>query len=278
MRWVMYALAVLTLAPPAFAQDFDILRGSEPVGYPTYTNWSGFYVGGQFSYSDANADFSRTTQPLVASSLIELALETDDMPSEWPVLGKGSTDALGFGGFAGYNTQWQNLILGLEANFTHSPMTVTASVSPILGRIVNAGSLEYSVNLSGTGRLSVADYASLRARAGYVIGHFLPYGFVGLVLGDGSYAVTSEIYGQQSSASPPVIPCTPSSTCVNYDFLNGAARNGVLMYGFSVGGGLDYAVTQNIFLRGEFEFVQFAPITNIVASIISSRVGLGYRF
>ena len=47
---------------------------------------------------------------------------------------------------------------------------------------------------------------------------------------------------------------------------------------FPVGGGLDWAITQNIFLRGEFEFVQFAPIANIVASIVSGRIGAGFKF
>lgn len=279
MRWVICTLLILGLAPRAFAQDFDILRGSESVGPAAFTNWSGFYLGGQFSYGNLNADFSGATQPLVASSLIELALEADAAPSQWPVLGNGSTDASGFGGFAGYNTQWQNLILGVEANYTHTSLTATASESPVLGRLVTAGSAEYSVNLLGTGTLSVTDYGSLRARAGYVLNNFLPYGFVGFVLGSGNYAVTSEIYGQQSTASPPVIPCSPpSTTCVNYDFANSATKNGALLYGFSVGGGLDYALTQNIFLRGEFEYVQFAPIANIVASIISAHAGVGVKF
>ena len=68
MRRVICALAVLVFASPAFAADLDldILRGSQPVGPATFTRWSGFYVGGQFGYGDANADFSSATQPLVA--------------------------------------------------------------------------------------------------------------------------------------------------------------------------------------------------------------------
>ncbi len=122
MRWVVGALVVLGFAPSAFAADFDILRGAEPVGPPSYTNWSGFYFGGQGSYSHRNGGIfpSQATGPLVAQSLIELVLEADDHPSQWPVLGKGNTDAAGFGGFVGYNSQWQNLILGVEGNYTHS--------------------------------------------------------------------------------------------------------------------------------------------------------------
>jgi site-specific DNA recombinase len=43
-------------------------------------------------------------------------------------------------------------------------------------------------------------------------------------------------------------------------------------------GGLDWALTQNIFVRGEFDFVQFAPISNISLALIGGRVGAGYKF
>jgi opacity protein-like surface antigen len=48
--------------------------------------------------------------------------------------------------------------------------------------------------------------------------------------------------------------------------------------GYTVGAGLDWALTPNIFARGEFEFVQFAPITNIAVSVASGRVGAGFKF
>ncbi len=61
MRWVICAVFVLALAPSAFADDLDILRGSQTVGPATFTRWSGFYAGGHFTYSSANADFSKAT-------------------------------------------------------------------------------------------------------------------------------------------------------------------------------------------------------------------------
>ncbi len=33
-----------------------------------------------------------------------------------------------------------------------------------------------------------------------------------------------------------------------------------------------------LFLRGEFEFIQFAPITNINVPIVNGRVGAGFKF
>jgi opacity protein-like surface antigen len=278
MRLVMCALSVSAFAPRALADDLDVLRGALPVAPATFTRWSGFYVGGQASYGNANADFSNATQPLLAYSLRELTLEAQQAPSQWPVLGSAGNRAAGYGGFVGYNTQWQDLVLGVEGNYTHASFAATASPTPI-ARIVSAGGSSYSVTVSGTGALDVTDYGSLRARAGWVLGNFLPYGFAGFVMGSGDYSVTTHVYGQQNSASPAYFPCDPElQTCVDYDYSNSAGQNGVLLYGFSAGGGIDWAVTPNVFVRGELEFVQFAPINNIPVYIVNARVGLGLKF
>ena len=116
MRRVICALTVLALASPAFAADLDldILRGSQPVGPATFTRWSGFYVGGQIGYSDANAAFSTATQPAWHTTVCaKPTLENENSRiDQWPVLGSGTSDAVGYGGFVGYNTQWQDLVLG----------------------------------------------------------------------------------------------------------------------------------------------------------------------
>lgn len=292
MRWVISALLVLGLVPRAFAADLDLdaLRGSEPVGPALFTNWSGFYFGGQGSYSNTNADFSSATRPLVASSLIELALEQDVGVSNWPFLGSGSSHAAGFGAFAGYNMQYQDLIVGVEANYTHSGATVSANQTPILNRLVSAGGLPWLVNVSGSGSLTINDVGEVRLRAGYIVNNFLPYGFVGFALATANYQVTSCVYGQQDPSGINVptgcgqqqsfTACATAAapSCVGIAFPNSASKTDALLYGFSVGGGVDYAMTRNFFLRGEFEYLQFDAIANIVASQIIGRVGVGLRF
>src|ERR1044071_2339064 len=172
MRWVVVVLFVLNLAPRAFAADLDILRGSEPVGPAFFTNWSGFYAGGHFDFGSTTADFSGATHPLISSGLTQLQLENEIMPSEWPVLGSASTSATGFGGFVGYNMQFQDLIIGVEGNYTHAPATLRASASPILDRIVSVGTLLYSVNVTGSATLTPTDVGSLRMRAGYIVNNW----------------------------------------------------------------------------------------------------------
>ena len=96
MRWVISALFVLGLVPQALAADLDldVLRGSEPVGPALYTNWTGFYVGGDVGYSDSNADFSGATQPSIAYVLRDTALENTSHPSDLPVLGTADQSGL----------------------------------------------------------------------------------------------------------------------------------------------------------------------------------------
>ena len=76
MRWVVCVALLLALVPRAFAGDYDILRGAQPVGPATFTRWSGFYAGGQYGWSDANADFSNATSGPVAFALRITTLES----------------------------------------------------------------------------------------------------------------------------------------------------------------------------------------------------------
>ena len=65
---------------------------------------------------------------------------------------------------------------------------------------------------------------------------------------------------------------------VNLQLRYSARKMRALVWLLASAAALDWALTPNIFLRGEFEYVQFAPIANIVASIATARVGAGFKF
>jgi opacity protein-like surface antigen len=277
MRWVVCALVVLGFASPAVADDFGILRGSETVGPATFTRWSGFYVGGQIGYGDANADFSGATQAPIAYALRETYLENDIAPSQWPVLLSTTNGATSYGGFAGYNTQWQDLILGIEGNFNRAVFSLVAPSTPIARTATDSTGSTYALSVSGTGSMTTVDFATLRARAGWVVGNFLPYAFAGAALGVADTSVSASVSGVEYTSGSTSI-CTASQPCYPFSFTTNNSRNSELLYGFAVGGGLDVALTPNVFVRGEFEYVQFAPVSGIVAGIASARVGAGLKF
>ena len=162
MRWVFCLLMLFGMASSALAADYDlpILRGSSQppapvvtVGPATFTRWSGIYFGGVVSYNNSNTDFVNATAPLIHFSLRSTTLEQQAQPSTIAVLGKGSDNTVGGGAFFGYNTQWQDLILGVEATYNYTNLNTTAPASAI-ARTFPA--VSDAVALSATGRMSLA--------------------------------------------------------------------------------------------------------------------------
>jgi outer membrane immunogenic protein len=277
MRWVICALLMLGFAPRAFAQDFDILRGSESVGPATFNNWSGFYLGGQWGYTDAFGDFSNATSGPIAFALRETALENNVAPSNWPVLGNVSGGQQSFGGFFGYNTQWQDLTLGVEVDLEHTAFALNATGYPISRMVSDDAGNTYDLTLNGSGSLNDVNYLTLRGRAGWILGNFLPYGFIGLAVGEGNLAVTATASGIQNPPSGGGT-CSPANNCVPFSFTATVGRADDVLYGGAVGAGVDIAIMRNVFLRSEFEYLRFAPVSNVVVGATTIRIGGGLKF
>lgn len=271
MRWVICALVVLALPTSAFAADLDILRGSEPVGPGTYFNWSGFYFGGQIGLADVNADFANSTSGPIAYALRESALELTSQPSALVALGTLSHYDTAFGGFAGFNSQWQDLMLGIEANYNLAAHMMNAPSSPIERSNFSDGlGNTYTVGISATGAISSLNYGSVRARAGWIVGNFMPYGFAGVALGVADINVTANVCIQKEP------PDACSNTAIFFTATGG--RNTAMLYGFVVGGGMDVALTHHLFLRGEWDYTQFAAFDSIPIAIYSARLGAAVKF
>ena len=245
-------------------------------------NWRGFYIGGQFGYSDGSADFTKSTQAPIAYSLRELTLESEFSPSNWPVLGTANHGAAGFGGFVGYNYQYERGILGIEANYDQASLSFFAPNSPI-SRVTpadNSGNV-YSVNITGSGRVTDLDYGTVRARGGWALGNFLPYGFVGVAIGRANVNITETTSGVQTPTLCGGVACVPPATPpapTPFSFPGTAGHNSEWLYGVTVGAGLDVALTRNVFVRAEYEYVQFVPVASTLISINTARVGAGIKF
>jgi opacity protein-like surface antigen len=198
----------------ASAQEFEIptLRGTSSfvpdAPGPLYVpRWSGFYVGGQVGWGVASMNFATATQDLVAHALRNLALENEQHPSQWQVLGKSDTGAGSVGAFLGYNIGWESLILGVELNYNHTNFSSDAPISP-LARVTSAGGNTYLVNLTGSASMRITDYGSLRARAGYITGNFMPYAMAGAAWGRADLARSATASGLENPP-PATLPPTP---------------------------------------------------------------------
>jgi outer membrane immunogenic protein len=283
-------------AQAADLPDLPILRGSFPEGLSASTrNWEGWYVGGQADYSSASTDFSRSvvglTNFMFRSSVLQTPL------SQISLLSKTAPQGGGFGVFAGRNYQWDDAVFGLEANYTYLTNLASSSTNSISRAIVNPSGENppsghthtYNVTLAGNAAVQIKDVITLRGRAGWATGNFLPYVFGGVAVGrmDVARSVTSfgNLQDDYDVTTQTVIGLQTISTTVHHtDFYQlptlgqKEERTNSIVAGWTGGLGLEYMLWGNVFMRGEWEYIKFLSVKDTVVSMNSLRAGIGYKF
>jgi opacity protein-like surface antigen len=280
-RWFV-ALCLIGLTSTARAGEFELptLRGTSEFvpASPRYFRWSGFYAGGQFGTTSASVDFGDAAKTLIETILRHTQLEEEFHPSEWSQLPNGGDRSNTMGGFVGFNTQWQDVILGIEANYNR--LTLESSATDSISRIVTMSDFNYAVTVTSGATYQLTDYGSLRVRAGWVMGQFLPFAAVGVAAARGSYSRFASVsYPAPTYAlAPPIPPESPPPTPPGFGPVSESqSRNNTIIWGYSLGGGLDFAIMPNMFVRAEYEFVAL-PIAGMQMNLQNVRVGGGLKF
>jgi outer membrane immunogenic protein len=260
-------------AQAADMPDLPFLRGSFTDGLSTATvNWGGAYIGGHASHGAADMDFTNSGKDLLEKLLNNVDLEAQFNISQWPLAGKAHTQSSGFGGFIGYNFQFTEAIIGVELNYTHGNFFGSNSGSQ--SRVFQFPT-DYvtSATASSSASMKITDYGSLRARAGYPVGNFLPYGFVGLALGQANINRRADVdlRYQYVGATLPPLP--------NYGGAWGMTdnANSHFITGFAGGVGIDIMMYAGLFLRAEWEHLRFSA-KDVETSVNTVKAGLGYKF
>jgi outer membrane immunogenic protein len=283
MRWVICALVVLIAPTGARAGDFDVLRGAQPVGYASYTRWSGFYAGGLIGEEFDGADF-RNVGASEITTISGLDAGFDGIPlSSFPRLSSLNTESPSYSAFAGYNYQFESAVVGFELTFTKTSFNASIDDVESHSYFQTANNTLYlaKYNVTTSASAQVEDYGTVRGRLGWAFGNFLPYGFGGVAISqiNAAKSVNVNYCGAESpytcTSPPPGVP-PPAQIGGNWTLSN--ENNGKWYFGYVAGLGLDYALTQNLFLRGEFQYIQFGAPDNIRLSASSVRVGAGVKF
>ena len=241
-----------SVAQAADMPDLPFLRGSFTEGLSaTSVNWQGFYVGGQVSYGSVTSKVASG----VNSDLQATFIPPNNVSYNWQPLGSAHGNTTGYGAFVGYNSQWDDVVVGFEANYIHDGFrSVTNSVG--LRYEADNVTLQSVTNSNATVKLS--DFGSLRVRGGYVMGCFLPYLFAGTGLG-------GQTVDRTVSASPD--PLRPGTS---------AASKTKLVFGYSAGAGIDVMLVGGLFVRAEYEYRRVT--SDVESNINTERAGLGYKF
>jgi outer membrane immunogenic protein len=252
MRRLLLAAVVFGSASGAQAADMpEFLRGSFTDGLTTTRAvWQGYYVGGQTDWGSIdswvpagiNSDMQSTFLPPVGVTY------------NWRPLGRAHHLNGGLGAFAGYNSQWEDVVVGLEGNYIHGGFRANSNST---GYTYNPD-LSVASTTHSNATVRISDFGSLRVRAGYIWGCALPYGFLGAGLG-------SQTVERSVSAVPgPQLPGWITDTKTK------------LVYGYSAGFGVDIMVAGGVFTRLEYEYQRVTA--DIDSSINTVRLGVGYRF
>jgi opacity protein-like surface antigen len=120
--------------------------------------------------------------------------------------------------------------------------------------------------------MKVTDYGSLRVRGAYAVDGFLPYGFVGIALGQANInrRADADIYYRYVGATVPPLPDLAGAYSLTDD------KNSHFIWGFAGGLGVDVMLYSGLFFRAEWEYLRFT--TKVDTTINTVRAGLGYKF
>ncbi len=272
MRGLIWAAALIGAMQSAHAADmpdFGPLRGALQ-GEASVVNWQGFYVGAQAGYGASNMNFTNSTQGLAQKLLVNTAIENEGLVSSWPLLGKVNSSGTGFGGFVGYNSQWDDVVVGLEANYLHGKFggADSDSMTRVFG---TSNGYTNDVTYQADAAIKINDIGSIRARGAYAVGCFLPYLFGAVSVGEGDISRSVTLSGMQTNPNAAAgyqqIPFSLSASDI---------QNAHFLWGYGAGAGVDVMLMRGVFLRAEWEYLKFAAPINTGVSTL--RAGLGYKF
>ncbi len=277
MRHVSRALlAALSLVGPTTVRaadlDYDFLRGPEydpPVAVTTI-DWSGVYVGGHGGYSTTSFNFGSAGQTDIAHILRTSAIENEYHVSTWNTLRPGRGHDVSFGGFAGYNIQLEDAVFGIELDYT-SANQKSRSEDSLTRNVTTSDNYFYDAFVHTAARATLEDYGTIRARAGYAYGQFLPFVTGGVAYGRALVGDTVNVTTAQytdSTRNTLIAVLNQSSGGLKEKFALGGA----------IGTGVDISITQNVFLRAEYQYVWFSAFGDSKMNVNTVRGALGVKF
>jgi outer membrane immunogenic protein len=230
---------------------------------PVVFSWTGFYIGGNLGGHWGRDSTTTAADPVGWTAAGAAAINAATL---------GTVSPTGFegGGQVGYNVQYGSAVFGIEADAEWLGGTATRTVTNFT--VINPADVF-------TTSTQPRWMATFRGRLGFAMDRVLFY-----ATGGGAFSGVSTTDSFCSFGCPAGVAA---------DFASVTNNSGI--WGWTVGGGLEWAWTDNWIARAEYLYVAFPSFTNRIPSCAAclagsdisvthkyseniARVGLSYKF
>jgi outer membrane immunogenic protein len=258
------------IAGPAMAADLPVKAPITGAPLVMPYSWTGFYVGGNAGYAWADPDItSNYSCPAGTGCSVSNAINLANITTA----STGRLSATGFtgGAQAGYNWQSGSVVLGVETDF--NALDLKGSRSAVVPSATTSSIFNPSTSID-TGWLF-----TLRGRAGFAVAPAV------LLYATGGLAVT-----KATLANAYFTTNNPANVGA------GASSDSKTLTGWTVGGGIEWALNLNWSLKVEYLYADFGSLSSIAtitgpgfanANLFSTstdlrthiaRAGINYKF
>ncbi|MFY9684794.1 MAG: outer membrane beta-barrel protein [Pseudolabrys sp.] len=222
-----------------------LFEASGAVAAPPLTpSWTGFYFGGHVGYSwgSLNGDTTHTVLIPTGPSFV-----TVPNPVAISALGRDIDPSGGLGGLQlGYNYQVGSVVYGVEGDVTWTGQRDTFNFN---GTVPNLNTEDFLYQETTAAKLRYM--GTVRGRLGYAYGAFLPYLTGGLAWG--RMAMDLSWVASQRPTSCPV--------CTIFATRSFAGSESHTLFGWTIGGGFEYAFADRWSAKAEYLFVDLGNKT-----------------
>jgi outer membrane immunogenic protein len=243
----------------AFAADMAVKAPPPPAPAPVPT-WTGFYGGIQFGggWSDEAVNYS-PNDPITAALLSGTLPPPGGFSGNQPVANGYRIPQSGLvGGVeAGYDWQWSNWLLGVEADFSLAGMSGTASGTSFLTT---------AFTQTTTAEQSTDWYGTVRGRVGWLATpNLLLFGTGGFAYGrvrdsaDYTTSATPSLFLATGPGGISVV-CSTGVTCM-------VGSSSAMRTGWTAGGGVEWLLDQHWSAKIEYQFVDLGTETARITAV-----------
>jgi outer membrane immunogenic protein len=289
MRHIVVAAFLGLASTTAMAADMagpaPALRGALPAS--NSIDWSGFYLGGHGSFTQAtNAGSESTNNPYLALLGRGTAFQNSiRQPIELPSGQTNQSNRVSLGVFAGYNMVYEDMVLGIEADYNRGKLEGRRFGSGNIIGVATVGSntRNYSAIATTERQYKLTDMGTVRGRVGYAWDNIMPYATIGVAWARAS-----------GSGSAYVDPATISFDEYDRDgflvranvrapgYVNpntyASQQRAKFHFGYALGAGIDYAISSNIFVRAELLHTRFTDVGGFGVQINQAKVAAAVKY